>query len=109
MYLLLLHKLRVRAVVDNILSKHGCAEWRVDFLSVYILDLSVQDEVVALGVETHSHLATEEDEGEDIAILWSVSLAPTPQFVLHTFFWLAKKNLYGSIPYVMVLPRTGNQ
>jgi hypothetical protein len=28
---------------------------------------------------------------------------------VHTFFWLAKKNLYGSMPYVTVLPMTGNR
>jgi hypothetical protein len=29
--------------------------------------------------------------------------------MLHTFFWFAKKNLYGSMPYVTVLPMTGSR
>jgi hypothetical protein len=70
-HLLLLHKLGIGAVVHDVLAKDGCSEWRVDFLSVDILDLSVQDKVVALGIQTHGHLATKKDKGEDIAILLS--------------------------------------
>lgn len=68
-YLLLLHKLRVGAVVDNILAKDGGGERCVDLLRVDVLDLSVQDEVVALGVEHDGHLATEKDKSEDISVL----------------------------------------
>jgi len=72
-HLFLLHELRVGAVVDDILAKDRCAERGVDLLGVDVLDLSVEDEVVAGGVEAHSHLAAEEDKGEDIAILLPVS------------------------------------
>jgi len=72
-HLFLLHELRVGAVVDDILAKDRCAERGVDLLGVDVLDLSVEDEVVAGGVEAHSHLAAEEDKGEDIAILLQVS------------------------------------
>jgi hypothetical protein len=108
-YFLLLHKLRVGAVVHDILSEDGCAEWRVDLLGVEILDLAVQDEVVARGIETYSHLAAKKYESENIAILHLISLRHVPVCILRTFFCCAKKNLYGSIPYVMVLPITGNQ
>ena len=76
-YLLLLHELRVGAVVDDILAKDRCAEWGVDLLGIDILDLSVEDKVVACGVEANGHLATKEDEGEDIAILPPVSAFPS--------------------------------
>jgi len=72
-HLFLLHELRVGAVVHDILAKDRCAERGVDLLGVDVLDLSVEDEVVAGGVEAHSHLAAEEDKGEDIAILLPVS------------------------------------
>ena len=72
-YLLLLHELRIRAVVDDILAKDRCAAWGVDLLGIDILDLSVEDKVVASGVQAHRHLATEENEGEDVAILLLVS------------------------------------
>jgi hypothetical protein len=72
-HLLLLHELRVGAVVDDILAKDRCAERGVDLLGVDVLDLSVEDEIVAGGIEADSHLTTEEDEGKDIAILRRVS------------------------------------
>lgn len=98
-HLLLLHQLRVGAVVDDILAEDGSGERAVDLLGVDILDLSVEDEVVALGVEADSHLAAKENESEDIAVLLLVSaLIPLPQGTRHTFFCWAKKNLYGSMP-----------
>jgi hypothetical protein len=57
-HLLLLHELRVGAVVDDILAKDRCAEWGVDLLGVDVLDLSVEDEVVASGIEADGHLTT---------------------------------------------------
>ena len=93
-HLLLLHELRVGAVVHDILAKDRCAERGVDLFGVDVLDLSVEDEVVACGVETNSHLATEEDEGKDIAILPPVSAFPSWSLgTRHTFFCWAKKNL----------------
>lgn len=49
-YLLLLHELRVWAVVHDILAEDGRAERSVDLLRIHVLDLAVQDEVVAFGV-----------------------------------------------------------
>ena len=76
-HLLLLHQLGVGAVVYNILAKDRSGEGAVDLLGVDILDLSVEDKVVACGVEANGHLATKEDEGEDIAILHPVSAFPS--------------------------------
>jgi hypothetical protein len=72
-HLLLLHELGVGAIVDDILAEDGGGERAVDLLGVDVLDLSVEDEVVALGVEADSHLATEENESEHIAVLLPVS------------------------------------
>ena len=76
-HLLLLHQLGVGAVVYNILAKDRSGEGAVDLLGVDILDLSVEDKVVACGVEANGHLTAEEDEGEDIAILPPVSAFPS--------------------------------
>lgn len=69
--LLLLHQLGVGAVVDNILAEDRSSERAVDLLGVDVLELSIEDEVVALGVEADSHLATEENKGKDVAILFA--------------------------------------
>lgn len=98
-HLLLLHQLGVGAVVDDILAKDRSRERAVDLLGVDVLELAVEDEVVALGVETDSHLATEENECEHIAILFgSQRIASVAPGTRHTFFCWAKKNLYGSMP-----------
>lgn len=69
-YLLLLHELGVGAVVDNIASKNGSGQNSVDILSIHILELAVEDEVIALGAESDRGLLAEENEGEDVAKLW---------------------------------------
>lgn len=98
-HLLLLHQFGVGAVVYDILAKDRSSERAVNLLGVDILELAVENEVIALGVQTDSHLATQEDEGEHIAILFASqrisSFAPGTR---HTFFCWAKKNLYGSMP-----------
>jgi len=68
-YLLLLHELGVRAVVDDILAEHGGREDGVDFFGANVADLAVQDEVVALCAEVDRRLLAEQDERETIAIL----------------------------------------
>jgi hypothetical protein len=68
-HLLLLHELRVRAVVDDILAENGRGEHRVDFLGVDVADLAVQDKVVAPGADVDGRLLAEEDEGEALAVL----------------------------------------
>lgn len=45
----------------------------VDLLSVDVLELSIQNEVVALGAEADSGLLAQKDESEDIAVLLTAS------------------------------------
>jgi hypothetical protein len=68
-YLLLLHKLRVRAVIHDIGTKHGCGKMRVDFLRIHIRKLPIQDEFVSIYTEVDYRLAAKQDEGKDIAVL----------------------------------------
>lgn len=68
-YLLLLHELGVGAVVDDILAEHRGGERVVDLLSVDVLQLAIEDEVVALGAQADGGLLAEKNEGEDIAVL----------------------------------------
>jgi hypothetical protein len=67
--LLLLHELRVRAVIDNILAEDGGGEDGVDFFGANVADLAVQDELVALGSDVDGRLLAEQDEGEALAVL----------------------------------------
>lgn len=70
-HLLLFHELRIRAVVHDILAKHGASQGVVDLFGVDVLGLAVQDEVVTLGIQADGHLPAEQNEGEDIAVLRS--------------------------------------
>jgi hypothetical protein len=70
-YLLLLHELGVGAIVDHILAEHGGGERVVDLLGVDILQLAVENEVVALGSQTDGGLLAQKDKGEDIAVLFT--------------------------------------
>jgi hypothetical protein len=51
LYLLLLHKFRVGTVVDNIRSEDGCCKLAVDFFGVDVLQLSIEDELIAFNTE----------------------------------------------------------
>ena len=46
--LLLLHEFRVRAIVDDVASKHGRCERAVHLLGVDVLKFPVENEFVAL-------------------------------------------------------------
>lgn len=50
-YLFLLHKFRVGTVVDNIRSEDGCCELAVDFFGIDVLQLSIEDELIAFNTE----------------------------------------------------------
>ena len=67
--LLLLHKLGVGTVVDNILAKDWGGEDGVYVLGADIANLAIEDEIIALGADTDRSLAAEEDKGEDITVL----------------------------------------
>lgn len=73
-YLLLLHELRVWAIVDDISSEDWGCEAGIDLLSVDILQLSVEDEFVALSTDVDSGLLAKQDESEDVAVLLPVLL-----------------------------------
>lgn len=68
-HLLLFHELGVGAVVDDILSKDRSGEDAVDLLSRDVLELSVKDEIVSGRAKSDSGFLSEEDKGEDIAVL----------------------------------------
>ena len=68
-HLLLLHKLRVWAVIYHVLPKHWGGERAVDFLRVQVFVLSIEYEVISLHPQAYSRLRPEEYEGEDVAIL----------------------------------------
>lgn len=68
-YLLLLHQLRIGTIVDDILAEYRCGERAVDLFRIHILELSVEDEVVSSGANSDSGFLSEEDKGEDIAVL----------------------------------------
>ena len=68
-YLLLLHELRVGTVVHNILAKDRSGEDGVDLLGADVLELSVENEVVSGRAKSNSGFLSEEDKGEDIAVL----------------------------------------
>ncbi len=73
-YLLLLHELRIRAIIYDIFAKDGRAQRGVDLLCIDVLDLSIQDEVIARCVQAHCHFTAEEDKGINVAILCTISI-----------------------------------
>jgi len=68
--LLLLHELRVGAIVDDVLAEDGRGQGGIDLLGAHIANLAVENELVAQRADTDGRLASEEDEGEDIAVLY---------------------------------------
>lgn len=72
-HLLLLHELRVRAVIDDTCTENWRGEVGVDLLRVHVLQLSIEDELVAGCSKVYSRLLPEENEGEDIAILFKLT------------------------------------
>lgn len=53
-YLLLLHEFGVGTVVDNIRSEDGCCKLAVDFFGVDVLQLSIEDKLIAFNAEVDS-------------------------------------------------------
>ena len=52
----MLHKFRIRTIVDNIRSEDGRCKLAVDFFGVDILQLSIEDELIALDTEIYGCL-----------------------------------------------------
>lgn len=70
-HLLLLHQLRVRTIVHHILSKHRRGERAIDLFRIHVLQFSVQNEIIALRSQNHRSRLSEQDEGEDISVLFA--------------------------------------
>ena len=68
-YLLLLHQLGVGAVVDNISAKDRRGQDGVNLLSIDVLELAIENEIVAGRSHCDSGLLSEENKGEYIAML----------------------------------------
>lgn len=50
--------------------KDRCCQRRIHFFRTYIPKLAVENEIVALGAQVNGGFLAEEDESEDIAILY---------------------------------------
>jgi len=70
-YPLLIHKLVVGAIVNNICSKHRRGEMGIGLLRTDLRQLAVKDEIVALRPQVDGHFPTEQDESECISVLQS--------------------------------------
>lgn len=70
-YLLLLHQFRIGTVVDDTPAEDGGGERGVNLLSANILQLAIQDEIIALRTEKDSRLLAEQNKSEDITVLIS--------------------------------------
>lgn len=69
-YLLLLHELGVGAIIDNIAAKDGSSQDSIDFFGVDVLKLAVEDKVVASRPNSNGGALSEEDKGENVAMLY---------------------------------------
>jgi hypothetical protein len=70
-HLLLLHQLAVRAIINHILPKNRCSQRCINLLGINILQLPIQDKLVALRPQTHGRLLPQQNEREDISVLLS--------------------------------------
>ena len=66
--LLLLHQLRVWAVIDHIRAKDRRGQRAVDLFGVDVLEFTIQDEVVSLGTQADGSLLSQQNESKDIAV-----------------------------------------
>ncbi len=57
--LLLLHQFRVWAVVDYILSKDWCGKNSINLIRVDILQLAIENEIIALSPQVYRGFLTE--------------------------------------------------
>jgi hypothetical protein len=65
----LLHELRIGTIVYDITTKDRRCQWTVDFFGVGVLNSTVENKVIAVNTKTGNDFSTEEDKGEDIAVL----------------------------------------
>lgn len=68
-YLLLLHQLGIRTIINNILPKNRRSQGGINLLGVHILQLPVQNKIIPLGPQTHRRLLAQQYESKNIPIL----------------------------------------
>lgn len=68
-HLLLLHQLRIRAVIHHTGTKHWSRKGTVDFLGIDILQLPIQDEFVALQTQADCQFPAQQNKSKDIPVL----------------------------------------
>jgi hypothetical protein len=68
-YLLLLHELGIGAVIDDIATKDRRRQHSIDFLGIDVLELAVENKVVAGGANSDGGLLAEKNKGKDVAKL----------------------------------------
>lgn len=68
-YLFLFNELGVWAVVHDIRPKDRRGQLAIDLLSIDILQLPIENELIPIRSEIHSGLLPQEDECEDIPML----------------------------------------
>ena len=71
LYLLLLHELRIGTIIYNILAKYRRGQRSIDFFRIYIFQLPIQYEIVAFRAQADCGLLPEQDECEDVAVLFA--------------------------------------
>lgn len=72
-YFLLFHELRIRNIIHDILPEHGCRQDRIYLFRIQIFQLPVEYELIPSFAKVDGDFPAKEDEGEDIAILRSMS------------------------------------
>lgn len=77
--LLLFHELRVWTVVHDIAAKHRDRERAVDLLGVHVLDLSIEDEVIAVKAKVARDFPAKKGESEDVTVLVEGPCQPPPE------------------------------
>lgn len=68
-HLLLFHQLGVGTIIHDASTENRCREWTVDFLGIGILQLAIEDKLIAFGAQKHCRFFPQENEGKDIAVL----------------------------------------
>ena len=71
LYLLLLHEFRIGTIIYNILAKYRRGQRSIDFFRIHIFQLPIQYEVIALRAQADRGLLPEQDECEDVAVLFA--------------------------------------
>ena len=68
-YLLLLHEFGVRHVIDNVFTEYRRGEDGIDLFGIDVLELSIENELIAFGAQVDRDLSAKKDESVDIPVL----------------------------------------